>query len=420
MAAFALVGAVMTGCSSDDDSIIDNPQQPENTSKVETLTTTVSMDGAAATRALTADGVKTFAKGETMAVIYMNSSGNTVKAESRALEAGDLIDGGRSATFSFELDDPDKTQDVTYIYPAAMANDDGSVDYAALHYQDGSLTKLASNLDLATYTGAWNGVSLPGATLENQLAILAITLKNSAGTSTITSSITRLVLRAGTNSYSVSSSQQSKIYVAIRPTNSANIEITATDGSQNYKKSLADKTYAAGNGYSVSWRMEATDSYMDPEGIFIEDPAVEDWLREHNFTQANINALGNDAATTDKLYECYEYNCDFTVEGAGGSVEVTGITRDGNYVTSATVQLTRTAPLGAINFYLYLYADDASYQDPIPDESIEFTEDPFFPIAPTTGTVTQTATATLYVKAKTIWAALMPEITYQPEDPEEY
>ena len=61
MAALAMVGLVMTGCSSEDD--FADIQQPENKSNVVTLTTTVGFDEGVANRALTADGVKTFAAG---------------------------------------------------------------------------------------------------------------------------------------------------------------------------------------------------------------------------------------------------------------------------------------------------------------------------------------------------------------------
>ena len=58
MVALVLMGTVMTGCtSSDDDSIIDTPQLPVNTSKIVTLTTTVNRDAVATTRALTNHGV---------------------------------------------------------------------------------------------------------------------------------------------------------------------------------------------------------------------------------------------------------------------------------------------------------------------------------------------------------------------------
>ena len=255
MAALALVGAVMTGCTNDDN-IIDEPQQPASKSNVVTLTTTVSLDGGAQARALTSGGVKTFAEGETMALVYQNTSSATVKVVSVALTDGDITNEGKSATFTFELTDPDKAQNVTYIYPAAMANDDGTVNYDALASQNGTLATLSSSLDLATYSAAWNGTALPAATLANQLAILALTLKNSTGSSDITSTITGVTITDGTNTYNVSrSAAAGPIYVAIRPTTSADITVTATDGTKNYTKSLTGKTYEAGNGYSICWRM---------------------------------------------------------------------------------------------------------------------------------------------------------------------
>ena len=262
MAALALVGAMMTGCTNDDN-IIDELQQPASKNNVVTMTTTVSLDGGAATtRALTSGGVKTFAVGEQIALVYQNTNSETVKAVSVALESTDITDGGKSATFTFELTDPNKEQNVTYIYPAAMAKADGSVNYDALASQDGTLATLSSTLDLATYSTAWNGTALPAATLENQLAILALTLKNSDGNSDITSTITGVTLSDGTNSYAVTrSAAAGPIYVAIQPvTTATDIEVTATDGTTNYTKSLTGKTYAASNGYSVSWRMAVASS----------------------------------------------------------------------------------------------------------------------------------------------------------------
>lgn len=119
MAALALMGAMMTGCSSDDN--FDNPQQPENKSKVVTLTTTVGLDGGATTRALTETGVKTFAVDDQIAVIYTKNGGTVTKAVSEKLISTDIASGSKSATFTVTLDDPDKTKQVTYIYPAAMA-----------------------------------------------------------------------------------------------------------------------------------------------------------------------------------------------------------------------------------------------------------------------------------------------------------
>ena len=295
MAALALVGAVIVGCSSDDN-FIDEPQQPENKSNVVTLTTTVSLDGGAAeargtTRALTAGGVKTFAAGETMALVYKNTSSATVKVVSTALTDGDITNAGKSATFTFELTDPDRDQNVTYIYPAAMANADGSENYAALATQNGTLATLSSSLDLATYSAAWNAGSLPTATLENQLAILALTLKNSTGTSTITRGLTQVTVSDGTNTYTVTPTSSTfgtdVIYVAIQPTTSANITVTATDGTTNYTKSLTGKTYAANNGYNVSWRM----------AVVVPSFSVSD-SKKVIFSPGNLQATNNTANST--------------------------------------------------------------------------------------------------------------------------
>ena len=323
MAALTLVGAMMTGCSSsDDDSIIDNPQQPVNTSKTVTLTTTVSMDGGASTRALTPEGVKTFAAGETMAVIYNNGT-STVKAVSHTLEAGDLIDDGRSATFTFDLETPDKGVAVTYIYPAAMANSDGSINYAALNSQNGTLATLASTLDLATYSGDWNGASLPTATLTNPLAILAMTLKNDAGGSNITSSITGMTIKEGSNTYAISGiSSASTIYVAINPTSSANLEITATDGTKTYAKALSGKTYAANNGYNVTWRMAEVIS-----GKF----SVSD-TKQVYFSKSNLQASKN-GTTWDWHFGPNQY------ARVGNGTANTDITGNGTVSSSGNIDL---------------------------------------------------------------------------------
>ena len=262
MAALALVGAVMTGCSSDD-SIFD--QQSVNSGKTVTLTMSVGLNVGGETRALAADGTKTFAAGEKMAVIYKKTGGATAMAETVALkDDGDITNNGKTATFTVTLDDPDKTQNVTYVYPAAMVNNDGTVKNDAIASQDGTLASLASNLDYCTNSGAWDGDNLPTLTLDNQFAILALTLKNGAGSREITSSITGLTVSDGTNTYTVSPSSLSKIYVAIKPTTAA-LELTATDGSKNYTKIATSREYAAGSGHSLPLRMLTVISWSQSE-----------------------------------------------------------------------------------------------------------------------------------------------------------
>ena len=250
MAALALMGAMMTGCSNDDN--FDNPQQPENKSNVVTLTTTVGLGGSNGTRALDASGHKTFAVGDKIAVLYYSSGSKW--AVSEALTAEDITNGGKSAQFTVTLEDPDKNYDVTYVYPASMVKMEGGgqPNYEALATQDGTLNYV-SNHDLCDFTGAWDGDNLPEGTLTNRLAILAINLKNSTD---ITSTITGMTISDGTNTYAVSrSAAAGPIYVAIQPVTSQNIEVTATDGTDDYVKTLSGKTYAANNGYNVTWNM---------------------------------------------------------------------------------------------------------------------------------------------------------------------
>lgn len=290
------MGIMMAGCSKGND-IIDTPQQPEKKDHVVTLTTTISMDGGAQTRALNAEGVKTFAVGETMAVIYTNTSGTTQKAVSDALIDGNIASDGKSAKFTFELTNPDKTQNVTYIYPAAMAGDT-DVDYNKLSTQDGTLSKLSSSLDLATKTAAWNGTDLPSTTLENQLAILEIKLKNSDGPSEITSDITGMTISDGTNSYTVSrSAAAGPIYVAIRPTSSASIALNANDGTSYYTKSLTDKTYEVNNIYPVNWKMEKAYPFTVAEG------------KKVLFAPGNLQYNSNESTYKWRFAE-HQYDCE--------------------------------------------------------------------------------------------------------------
>ena len=267
MAALALVGAVMTGCSNEDN--IDNPQQPENKGNLVTLTTTVGFDASAGTRALTETGVKTFAVDDQIAVIYTKNGGTVTKAVSEKLISTDIASGSKSATFTVTLDDPDKTKNVTYIYPAAMAGETG-VDLTKLNTQEGTFEALQSKYDLCTKSGAWNAGNLPSLTLENQLAILAITLKSSGDINNI---IKGMTISDDTYCYSVDRTpSDGAIYVAIRPTSGATISVSATnsDVSQTYIKNLTGKTYEKNNGYVLNWTMTAS-SYRMASAATSED-----------------------------------------------------------------------------------------------------------------------------------------------------
>ncbi len=133
------------------------------------------------------------------------------------------------------------------------------MDYSKLDTQNGTLASLAANLDLAVFDGTLTGTALPAsATLANKLAILSLTIKNSDGTSDLTSGITGMTLTDGSNTYSITGKDtDGHIYAAIQPTNGANISCFATTASGNYAKSLTGKDYQAKNIYNLGLKMNA-------------------------------------------------------------------------------------------------------------------------------------------------------------------
>lgn len=267
MIALAIVGTTMIGCSNKEYDI-EKPERPVGSGNAITLTTTISLPDAETdtdeTKALDIDYgnkklSKTFAVGEKMCLIYGWGDGLTWD-ESDLLTAEDITNGGKTAKFTFQVYSPKKTVDLTYVYPAAMvvgSYPDYHIDYSWLNNtQDGTLASIASGLDLATFTGPWDGDNLPSANLTNELAIIAYTLKNADGTSVLTSSITGMSINDGTNNYTVNrSATAGPIYVAIRPTNDATINYTATDGTTNYTKTVDNQTYEAGSFYQIGLRM---------------------------------------------------------------------------------------------------------------------------------------------------------------------
>lgn len=265
IAALALAGALMSGCATDNDITESAPQtggeQPAKEDNIVVLTTTVNRG--ALTKALTPEGVKTFAVGEQVALQYdENTLGVSVKSVSNPLTEDDITNDGKTAKLTFSLRNPLTDCDVTYIYPASMADDFGYINYSALDTQDGTLSYVAANCDLATCSGEMKDLVLPELTLENRLSILAITLKNSDGTQDITNGITRLTLNVlsllpNSHFYTVERTPaDGPIYVAIQRVVEGNIEVTAAStGKKYYTKTLTGKTYEAGHGYNVAWRM---------------------------------------------------------------------------------------------------------------------------------------------------------------------
>ena len=258
MAALAIVGAMMSSCAEEIE-----VAQPANTDKTVMVKTTVSLDENGSTRALTEAGVKTFAVGEQIAVIYKNTSDETVKVESVELKTEDIDNtNAHNATFSVPLTNPKPGGAVRYIYPASRAaetvatdaavNASATVNYAALATQDGTFAK-ASTLDLATFDGTLteSGTLPATVTLANPLTIVKFTIKESG--SDITEFITSLNISDGTNTYAVTRTPAAgPIYVAMQAVSSQTVTVNAFTSDAHYTKSVADKTLAASNIYDIT------------------------------------------------------------------------------------------------------------------------------------------------------------------------
>ena len=126
---------------------------------------------------------QTFAVGGQIAIIYKNTSNESVKVVTDALTATDISNEGKTATINVSIDDADKTQGVTYIYPAAMANDDGTINCDFIN-QDGTVTAIYSG------SGDWDGDALSSATMESQQDIVKFTLQDNGGNALSASSLT--------------------------------------------------------------------------------------------------------------------------------------------------------------------------------------------------------------------------------------
>ena len=194
-----------------------------------------------------------FVAGKQVAVIYKNTSGQTAKVVSDALTASDISNEGKSATINVTIDDADKTKHVTYIYPATMANDDGTLNTGALDAQNGTLDE--DIINCCTTTGAWDGNSLPSLELTSPFAIFKFTTKNSDGSATI--NVTSLTVTIGAQDYVITpASATSTLYVALPAVSDQAVRFSATDSdSKTYTCSKASVTFAAGKYYQSTLKM---------------------------------------------------------------------------------------------------------------------------------------------------------------------
>ena len=275
LAVLFVATTALTGCEKDD-------VQPEENTVL--LTTTVSFEGNEATKALTRDGVKTFADGEQMAVVYENTSNELVKT-TVTLESENISSDSKSVSFTVAASDPKPNGTFRLIYPAAMAGTD-DVDYSNLANQDGSLTTLAANYDLGYYSSTLDAEgNLPASCqLDNPLVIASFTLKESG--TTINSGVTMLFIGDGTNSYYITrAAAADSIWVAMKPMAASTVvSFHAIANGDRYEKEAFALPAALVAGHITPIRLSMTKLQ---EGATFGKFSIDDGNTVH-FSQGNL------------------------------------------------------------------------------------------------------------------------------------
>ena len=225
-----------------------------------------------------------FVAGQQVAVFYKNTSGQTAKVLSNALTASDISNEGKSATINVTIDDADKTQPVTYIYPATMANDDGTLNTGALSAQNGTLDE--DIINCCTATGAWDGNALPSLELTSPFAIFKFTTQSvpSAGGSLQNTNVTKLTVTIGAQDYVITpASATSTLYAALPAVSGQTVSFTATDGSNLYAASKASVSFDAAKYYQSTVKMGKVIEVLDKD-----DPYLEDFTRNPYYKYLHI------------------------------------------------------------------------------------------------------------------------------------
>ena len=299
MAALALMGAVMTACSSEDN--LAGNQQPAKQDNIVTVTTTIGLGGGdATTRALSATGVKTFEVGDQIALFYVqNGSSDRVKA---VATAENISADGKSATFTFTLTNPISNSFFALCYPAAfMDNLSGELRPALT--QDGTLNGGVKANDVGYATGNLVGTDLPASiSLTNPFAVVAFTLKDGKGTAettddqNVTSTITEMTIELPdySRTYTITrSAAAGPIYVVLNRTEDTDaININATGGGKTYTK-IYTKGYAASNFYQQGLLMTEKPDFLS--GVFSVSGS-----KTVKFSKGNLRYASGMNTSTDK------------------------------------------------------------------------------------------------------------------------
>lgn len=169
--------------------------------------------------------------GEKIAICYQKKSGLT----DTAIAVVDSLSNG-DACISAILDDADNKKELTFVYPASIANDKGGIDTKKLLTQHGTLADIIENYDAATGSGKLEFLKGDSTCIvknpvkmKSCIAIGKITPKKDGKAM---SGIKELVADDGTNTYHIKPEQESfdttGIYVALLPISNKAVTYSVT------------------------------------------------------------------------------------------------------------------------------------------------------------------------------------------------
>ena len=241
--------------------------------KTITLTTTINLGEDEDSKALSALGVKTFANGDKIAVLYECTTANRVHAVESDYVSSISADGKTarfSVTFPGDENQPKPDGKIRIVYPPEMAknitygsnisldDDDSTLSLRTLNEDlpQGGTLSFVSSRDLCTFDGYFVSVNdqptFPSSiTLTNRLAMCEF--KVFRGEDNITSSITKMTLVNGSNTYTIErTASTNPIYIAMLPVENGSFDIIV---NESYYKRVSGKTLAAGKMYPINLRL---------------------------------------------------------------------------------------------------------------------------------------------------------------------
>lgn len=265
LCALLLSALAFASCSSYGDEILSQPEPQQPAADGIHFSAVFGVKNApAATRALTDPGDGTLTAswqvGEEIAIIFGGTKYTATVTS---------VDATGTATVSATL--PSTTpnnQAVTFIYPASAADGSG-VRSGLLDVQDGKLSTISRQLDVATAEGTividgTDGYPNGTVTLENQYAICKLQFTDESGQAiTDISRVSVTDLSTEDIVIATMSSAQSAVYVAMKPTsNTVKFLVARSDGTP-YSK-VASASLQAGKFYHPTLAATLDDAITTP------------------------------------------------------------------------------------------------------------------------------------------------------------